>query len=139
MTHVLPHVFNHSVGRRARTRVAALAAMPAVAIAAGSCTGSNMRAADQAVAASVTVGVTRIGPKSLARDLTMSSELVPFQEMEVYAKVSGYARRINADYGSAVGAGDLLAVLEIPELEAQLQQDDAAVKNAADCRSATSW
>jgi RND family efflux transporter MFP subunit len=62
----------------------------------------------------------------------MSSELVPFQEIDVYAKESGYIRELNVDYGSRVKKGDVMAILEIPELEAQLRQDDAAVGNATD-------
>ncbi|HLG96158.1 MAG TPA: efflux RND transporter periplasmic adaptor subunit [Bryobacteraceae bacterium] len=78
------------------------------------------------------VGVAKVSRKSLGRTLTLSSELVPFQEIEVYAKESGYVRKLSVDYGSRVKAGDVLAVLEIPELELQLQQDDATIKNASD-------
>jgi RND family efflux transporter MFP subunit len=107
-------------------------AIGAAALAFSSCGSSKVRAAVDAGTAAPSVGVVKIGVKSLARRLTMSSELVPFQEIDVYAKESGYVRELNVDYGSRVKAGDVLARLEIPELEAQLQQDDAAVKNAAE-------
>jgi RND family efflux transporter MFP subunit len=68
----------------------------------------------------------------LSRSLTLSSELVPFQEIDVYAKESGYVKQLLVDYGTRVKEGQLMAVLEIPELEQQLQQDDAAVRSAAD-------
>ncbi len=116
---------------RASRRLCAVAVVSAAGVAVG-CGGSEMRAADQNASTVVTVGIVTIGAKPLARELTMSSELVPFQEIDVYAKEAGYVRRLNVDYGSRVKAGDVLAVLEIPELEAQLQQDDAAVKNAGD-------
>ena len=64
--------------------------------------------------------------------LTLSSELVPFQEIDVYAKESGYVKELNVDYGSRVQANQILATLEIPELQSQLKQDDAAIKNASD-------
>lgn len=83
-------------------------------------------------AAGVTVGVTSVKSMPLARNLTISSELVPFQEIDVYAKESGYVKELLVDYGSRVKAGQLMAVLEIPELELQLQQDDAAIKSATD-------
>jgi RND family efflux transporter MFP subunit len=79
----------------------------------------------------VTVGVAPVRSMPLARSLTISSELVPFQEIDVYAKESGYVKQLLVDYGSRVKAGQLLAVLEIPELELQLQQDDAAIQSAA--------
>jgi RND family efflux transporter MFP subunit len=80
----------------------------------------------------VTVGVTKASRKSLQRQITLSSELVPFQEIDVYAKEAGYVQKLYVDYGSRVKQGQLMAVLEIPELEAQLQEDQAAVKNATD-------
>ena len=66
--------------------------------------------------------------RPMAQHLTVSSELVPFQEIDVYAKEAGYVKQLNVDYGSHVRAGEVMAVLEIPELEAQLQQDEAAIK-----------
>jgi RND family efflux transporter MFP subunit len=56
--------------------------------------------------------------------------LVPFQEIDVYAKESGYVQKLNVDYGSHVKAGQVMATLEIPELQAQLQEDQAEIKNA---------
>jgi RND family efflux transporter MFP subunit len=80
----------------------------------------------------VTVGVVPVKSMPLSRSLTLSSELVPFQEIDVYAKESGYVKQLLVDYGTRVKKDQLMAVLEIPELEQQLQQDDAAIKSAAD-------
>lgn len=102
--------------------VIALAALP-------SC--DKVRAKSDTSAA-VTVGVTKVVRKSLQRTITLSSELVPFQEIDVYAKESGFVKKLLVDYGSRVQAGQLMAVLEIPELEAQLQEDQAAIKNSTD-------
>jgi len=79
-----------------------------------------------------TVGVTPVTRKPMMRQLTVSSELVPFQEIDVYAKESGYVKELLVDYGSRVQKGQLMAVLEIPELEIQLQQDTAAIASAAE-------
>lgn len=78
------------------------------------------------------VGVTKVTRRSLTHQLRLSSELIPFQDINVYAKVSGYVKGIYVDYGSYVKRDQLLAVLEIPELEDQLKQDKAAVKQAKD-------
>src|SRR5579862_5854267 len=83
-------------------------------------------------AGAVNVGVIKVGRKPLARQLTVSAELVPFQEIEVYAKEAGYVRQLNVDYGSRVTANQIMAVLEIPELELQVQQDDAAIRHSKD-------
>jgi len=80
----------------------------------------------------ISVGVAKVVRKTLERTLDLSSELVPFQEIDVYAKESGFVKDLNVDYGSHVQKGQVLATLEIPELQAQLKQDDAAIKSATD-------
>ena len=90
-----------------------------------------MRANDGAETSSIpTVGITSVTRKPMSRELTVSSELVPYQETDVWAKESGYVTDLRVDYGSRVKKGDLMAVLEIPELEAQLKQDEAGIANA---------
>jgi RND family efflux transporter MFP subunit len=80
----------------------------------------------------VTVGVVNVVKKTLGRELTLSSELVPFEEIDIYAKESGYVQKLLVDYGSHVKAGQILATLEIPELRAQLEEDQAQIKSASD-------
>ena len=55
---------------------------------------------------------------------------MPFQEIEMHAKVSGYVRKINVDIGDRVKSGQVLAVLEVPELMAQLQGAGAGVRHS---------
>ena len=98
-----------------------------MAVSLSSCSESDKRVE---AAPPITVGVTRVVKKSLGRQITLSSELVPFQEIDVYAKESGFVKKLDVDYGSRVKAGQVMAVLEIPELEAQLQEDQAEIKNA---------
>jgi RND family efflux transporter MFP subunit len=78
------------------------------------------------------VGFTPVTRKPIMRQLTVSSELVPFQEIDVYAKESGFVKDLLVDYGSRVQKDQLMAVLDIPELEMQLQQDTAAIASAAE-------
>lgn len=73
------------------------------------------------------VGVVRVARKDLSSDLQIDSELEPFQEVNVYAKVSGYVQKLDVDWGTHVHRGQILAVLEIPELQQQLEVDEAAV------------
>ncbi len=76
------------------------------------------------------VSAVKVTKKNLQRRLTVSSELVPFQQIDVFAKEAGFVRRLNVDYGTHVHAGDLMAVLEIPELQMQLDEDKAAIADA---------
>ena len=82
----------------------------------------------------VTVGTAVATTKPVANEhLTLSSELVPYQEIEVYAKVAGYVKELNVDYGSPVRKGQIAGfVLEVPELQAQLDEDQAAIAAQAD-------
>jgi RND family efflux transporter MFP subunit len=73
------------------------------------------------------VAAVKVVRKNLTSNLEIASEFEPFQEVDVYAKVSGYIQKLYVDWGTHVKQGDLLAVLEIPELEQQLRQDEAAV------------
>ncbi len=108
-----------------------LAALVVAAVASlSSCSGSENKRV-QASGPTMTVGVTKVVKKSLGRQITLSSELVPFQEIDVYAKESGYVKKLTVDYGSRVKSGQVMAILEIPELEAQLQEDQAEIKNAS--------
>jgi RND family efflux transporter MFP subunit len=74
--------------------------------------------------------VVKAARKDLTSTLEIASEFQPFQEINVYAKVSGYIRKLHVDWGSHVKQGQLLAELEIPELEQQVQQDQASVQRA---------
>jgi RND family efflux transporter MFP subunit len=90
--------------------------------------GGNRKA--DAANAAVPAAVVKVQRKDLASTLEISSEFQPFQEIDVFAKVSGYVQKLYVDYGTHVKQGQLLAVLEIPELQQQLLQDEAAVRRA---------
>jgi len=73
------------------------------------------------------VAVVKAVRRSISNTLEIAAEFQPFQEIDVYAKVSGYIQKLYIDWGTHVTQGQLLAVLEIPELQQQLQLDEAAV------------
>jgi RND family efflux transporter MFP subunit len=74
--------------------------------------------------------VVKVARGNIADNLEIASEFQPFQEVDVYAKVSGYIQKLYVDYGTRVKQGQILAVLEIPELQQQLQQDEASVRRS---------
>jgi RND family efflux transporter MFP subunit len=67
------------------------------------------------------VPVAKTQRLDLSDDLTLTAEFIPYQEVDLMAKVAGYIRSINVDIGDRVRTGQVLAVLEVPEM-----QDDAA-------------
>jgi RND family efflux transporter MFP subunit len=93
------------------------------------CGGAHKASTDDSAnaPAAAVVKVTRL---SIADNLEVASEFLPFQEVDVYAKVSGYIHKLNVDVGAHVTQGQVLAVLEIPELQQQLQQDEASVRRS---------
>ncbi|HEX2917139.1 MAG TPA: efflux RND transporter periplasmic adaptor subunit [Edaphobacter sp.] len=66
----------------------------------------------------------------VTKTLTVAGEFIPFQEVELHAKVAGYIRKINVDIGDKVRAGQVLATLEIPELTAQVSGAEAGVRHS---------
>jgi RND family efflux transporter MFP subunit len=52
---------------------------------------------------------------------------VPYQDIAVHAKVSGYVNMIRVDIGDRVKTGDLLATLEIPELQDNINKAKATI------------
>jgi RND family efflux transporter MFP subunit len=77
-----------------------------------------------------TVAVARVTRGDVSQVLTVAAEFRPYQEIDVHAKVAGYVKSIAVDVGDRVKPGQLLAILEIPELQDDLQQDEASVKRA---------
>jgi RND family efflux transporter MFP subunit len=90
------------------------------------CGEGHRAAADDAANAPV-AAVVKVARGNIADNLEIASEFQPFQEVDVYAKVSGYIQKLYVDYGTHVKQGQILAVLEIPELQQQLQQDEASI------------
>lgn len=113
----------------------------AAMLALAACTKSDAAPGGGVVAAETTplVPVAKVARADLASDLTLTAEFEPFQQVDVMAKVSGYVRSIKVDIGDRVRAGQVLTVLEIPEMEddatkaaASIDQADAEIATAKD-------
>jgi RND family efflux transporter MFP subunit len=74
--------------------------------------------------------VARAVRHNVGNTLTIAGEFKPFQDVDVHAKVAGYIKVIHVDVGDHVKAGQTLAVLEIPELAAELAGADASVRRS---------
>jgi RND family efflux transporter MFP subunit len=84
-----------------------------------------------AVMAIPAVAVVKVDREDLYKEITIPAEFRPYNEVELHAKVSGYVKQINVDIGDKVKPGELLAVLEIPELQDDLDHAFAAQQRAA--------
>ena len=106
-----------------------LALCTLVSVAAGGSIGCHQ---DTAAAAVVipTVPVAVVEPATLTNDLVLSAEFRPYQDVDVMAKVAGYIKNIRVDIGDHVHEGDLLATLEVPELQDEVAKATAGVAAA---------
>jgi len=77
-----------------------------------------------------TAPVSIVKRRDLGDTLTVSGAFKPFQDIDVHAKVAGYIKVIHVDVGDHVKEGQTLAILEIPELAAELAGTDAEVRGA---------
>ena len=77
-----------------------------------------------------TVAVVKVARENISDTLEIASEFQPYQEIDVFAKVSGYIRKLYVNYGTHVKQGQLLADLEVPELEQQVHQDEAMAQRS---------
>jgi RND family efflux transporter MFP subunit len=115
-------VLSHRVG---------LAALIAICLAAAEGCGESGNAAGPVSAEKATpAAVVQVRRAPLSNTLSIAGEFLPYQEVELHAKVAGYIRNINVDIGDRVHKGQVLAVLEIPELVAQVQSADASVRHS---------
>jgi len=67
---------------------------------------------------------------NLSKSVTLTAEFQPFYEVDVMAKEAGYVRHMYVDIGDHVKQGQVLATLEIPELQADLTRAKADVQAA---------
>jgi RND family efflux transporter MFP subunit len=68
--------------------------------------------------------------ETVANSLSIAGQFMPYQNVELHAKVAGYIKHIYVDIGDRVYTGQVLAVLEIPELVAQVDEAKAEVHHA---------
>jgi membrane fusion protein, multidrug efflux system len=112
-------------------RIGPIAALVLSAIACGGDTG--VRATTAAAAAETgprTVDIARVVEQPLEVELSLPGELMAFQTVAIYPRVTGFLKTVNVDRGSRVRAGDVLATLEAPELLAQRSEAQSKLQAA---------
>src|SRR5271165_4274077 len=74
--------------------------------------------------------VAPVRRETISNSFSIAGQFIPYQQVELHAKVAGYIRNIYVDIGDRVHTGQVLAVLEIPELVAEVDEAKAAVHHA---------
>ncbi|HEY2733651.1 MAG TPA: biotin/lipoyl-binding protein, partial [Polyangiales bacterium] len=75
-----------------------------------------------AVDAAPIVDVVRPKPVPSLRPITLPASLQPLAETVLYPRANGYVARFDVDIGERVKEGQLLALIDTPELDQQLDQ-----------------
>ncbi len=122
------HVSSRSRFRQMRN----VAVLAGLLLAVSSCSRTRADQSKDPTSGAPAASVVRVERRDLSENLQIASEFVPYQEIDVDAKVSGYVQKLYVDWGTHVRRGQLLAVLEVPELEAQVMRDQAAVRRSAE-------
>src|SRR5689334_20500114 len=90
-----------------------------------SCSSNKEKKAEKEVkkeAVKKDVAIVTFSPEKglLSSSLQLPGELIAFQQVDIYAKVSSFVKSLKVDVGSVVKQGQLLAVMEAPEINSQL-------------------
>jgi RND family efflux transporter MFP subunit len=127
----------NSQGRAFSKRTIAITAILAVCAALAIVSGLHSRLTAEtrlreSAQASAIPYVDLISPKASADadDIALPGSTSAFNDTPIYARTSGYVKRWYVDIGARVKKGQLLATIETPELDQQLQQARADLENA---------
>jgi RND family efflux transporter MFP subunit len=116
---------------RSRLQTSTKAAITiALAALLAACSKTNVEANGAKPTEGPVVAVAQIKTANLSRTLTLTAEFKPYQEVDVMAKVAGYIKEINVDIGDRVSQDQLLAILEIPEMDDDLRRANASVERS---------
>jgi RND family efflux transporter MFP subunit len=77
-----------------------------------------------------TVPTATAEPANMTNELVLTAEFTPYQDVDVMSKVAGYVKNIRVDIGDHVREGDLLATLEVPELQDEMAKATAGLAAA---------
>jgi RND family efflux transporter MFP subunit len=100
-----------------------------------SCTSSEgeekekSKTANHADSAAAPVATFTLEKGRLSTNLYTPGELIAYQQVDLYAKVNSFVKKLNVDIGSEVREGQLLATMEAPELASQLASAQSRVKS----------
>jgi membrane fusion protein, multidrug efflux system len=87
-----------------------------------SCTSNQAAKPTEAKAAPQATPTVQVSPATAQQPeytLTLPGELMPYEQVEIYPKVKGFIKALYVDRGSQVKKGQVLALLEAPEITQQ--------------------
>ena len=76
------------------------------------------------------VSTVTVASRKLETTISLPAQLTPYEQVEIYPKVTGFVETVTVDRGSQVQKGQVLVRLTAPELNSQRSQSEAAVRAA---------
>ncbi|MEE9296518.1 MAG: efflux RND transporter periplasmic adaptor subunit [Phycisphaerae bacterium] len=76
----------------------------------------------------VRVDVVKSARRPMVRELRIPATLMADEQVDLFAKISGYVERINLDIGDRVKKGDVLVKISVPEMADELRQTNAILE-----------
>lgn len=95
------------------------------------CGGAPPSQAPATQAGPQTIEVARVVEQPVNVMLSLPGQLDPYEMVAMYSKVTGFVKTMNVDRGSRVRSGDVLAVLEAPELSSQRAEAQSKLQSAS--------
>jgi membrane fusion protein (multidrug efflux system) len=92
--------------------------------------GGNSAAATSPPNAPAAVSTVGVVSRKLQTTISLPAQLIAYESVDIYPKVTGFVQTVTVDRGSRVRRGQLLVRLTAPELNSQRAQADAAVRTA---------
>lgn len=114
---------NTTIFRRSTVLLTSIACLALVS----SCNHKEEKKADPADA-KVAIPTFILHKEEMSTSLKMPGELIAYQQVDIYAKVSSFVKSLNADIGSEVSKGQLLMSLEAPEMTSQVAAAESRLK-----------
>jgi membrane fusion protein, multidrug efflux system len=93
------------------------------------CNSSNAKDEKASEAKIPAIETTRLEQEKLTSTLMIPGELIAYQQVDLYAKVTGFVKELKVDIGSEVKQGQVLLTLEAPEIVSQLAAAESRLKS----------
>lgn len=77
----------------------------------------------------VSVEVVKVVAQKLEKSISLPGDLMPYQSVAIYPRVTGFVDSVEVDRGSWVKQGQVLVVISAPELEAQHAEAEAKAQS----------
>jgi membrane fusion protein, multidrug efflux system len=101
-----------------------------LAVLAGSISACSKKEVDTQAAQVAVLQTYPVQTRYLDREMILPAEVLPYQDVPIYPKITGFIKNIVVDRGSLVKKGQLLVTLVAPELQAQREEAQAKAGEA---------